>query len=108
MTPALKNVAAIPYVSTNPAISFPILFIWLVLTYLLARNYLAKTTNRADEGLRLGVLFAIVNFFLDLIVLVILLKAGWYYFASLTVSIGYLMLVIIPWLTGRSLQKALP
>jgi hypothetical protein len=27
MTPALKTVSAIPYVSSNPAISFPILFI---------------------------------------------------------------------------------
>ena len=108
MTPALKSVARIPYVSTNPSISFPIIFIWLVLTYLLARNYLAKTTNRADEGFRLGVVFSIVNLVLDLLVLVLLFKAGWNYFVSLTVWIAYLMLLIIPWLTGRSLQKALP
>ena len=37
MTPALKSVAAIPFVSRYPAISFPLLFAWPILTYLLAR-----------------------------------------------------------------------
>jgi len=39
MTPALKSVRAIPYVSSNQAISFPILILWLPLGYLLARSY---------------------------------------------------------------------
>jgi hypothetical protein len=48
----------------------------------------------------------VINFILDLLMLVVLLKAGFRYFASLTVWLGYLILLIIPWLTGRSLQKA--
>jgi hypothetical protein len=106
MTPALKSVSAIPYVSRNPAISFPLLLLWPVLTYLLAKNYLMGITGRAAEGLKLGIVFSEVNFLLDLIVLVFLLKAGVSYFVSLTVWIAYFMLLIIPWLTGNSLQKA--
>lgn len=108
MTPALKNVAPIPYISRNPAISFPILLMWLVVTYLLAKNYLGTVTSPAAEGLKLGLVFCEVNFLLDLIVLVFLLKTGAGYFASATVWLAYSMLLLIPWLTGRSLQKARP
>lgn len=54
MTPALKNVSAIPYVSRNPAISFPILIFWSVLVYLLARNFLKATHEKSSQGLKLG------------------------------------------------------
>ena len=108
MTPALKSVPAIPYVSSNPAISFPILLIWVIVTYLLARNYMAGIRNRAAEGLKLGIVFSVVNFVLDLLVLVILLKTGAGYFASATVWLAYFILLLIPWLTGLSLQKQLP
>ena len=105
MTPALKAVAAIRYVSSNPAISFPILFIWLIVTYLLAKSYLKAASDKAAEGLKLGIMFSIVNVLLDLFVLVLLLKAGFGYFVSLTVWLGYFMLFIIPWIAGRSLQR---
>ena len=105
MTPALKTVSAIPYVSSNPAISFPILFIWLVVTYLLARSYLTTTGDKAEAGLKLGVMFSVVNIVLDFLVLVLLLKAGFSYFISLTVWFGYVMLFMIPLITGRALQR---
>ena len=105
MTPALKTVAAIPYVSSNPAISFPILIIWLIVTYLLAKSYLKAAGDKGAEGLKLGIMFSVVNVLLDLFVLVLLLKGGFGYFVSLTVWLGYLMLFIIPWIAGRSLQK---
>ncbi|HYR77445.1 MAG TPA: hypothetical protein VEM96_16645 [Pyrinomonadaceae bacterium] len=105
MTPALKTVAAIPYVSSNPAISFPILIIWLIVTYLLAKSYLKAAGDKAAEGLRLGIMFSVVNLALDLLVLVLLLKAGFGYFVSLTVWLGYFMLFIIPWIAGRSLKR---
>lgn len=108
MTPSLKNTPAIPYVSNNPAISFPILLIWLPLTYILARNYLKSVARPGTEGLKLGLVFAEVNFILDLLSLVFLLSAGVGYFASATVWLAYFVLVLIPWLSGRSLQKALP
>ena len=106
MTPALKSVSPIPYVSRNPAISFPILAMWLIITYLLARSFFRSSEAPADDGLRLGLTFAVVNFILDLVVLVILLKTGVDYFASLSVWIAYAMLLVVPWLTGLSLQKA--
>ena len=106
MTPALKTVARIPYVSSNPAISFPILFISLIVTYLVAKSYLKAAVDQASEGLKLGIMFSFVNFALDLLVLVLLLKAGVGYFVSLTVWLGYFILFIIPLLVGRSQSKA--
>lgn len=104
MTPALKGVRAIPFVSRYPAISFPLLLAWPFVGYLLARIYLRRTTvDKAPEGLKLGLTFALVNFFLDLLVLVLLFKNGFSFFASLTVWLAYFLLLIVPWLTGRSL-----
>jgi hypothetical protein len=105
MTPALKAVSPIPYVSSNPAISFPILLIWLVVTYLLAKSYLKTADNKTDQGLKLGMMFWVVNIGLDLLVLVLLLKTGFSYFVSLTVWLGYVMLFMIPWIVGRSLRS---
>jgi hypothetical protein len=108
MTPALKATPAIPYVSSNPAISFPILLVWIPVTYLFTRVCLIRVPNPTARGIQVGVVFAVVNLTLDLVMLVTLLKAGRGYFASVTVWLGYFILLIIPWLTGRSLQKALP
>ncbi len=109
MTPALKNVSAVPYVSKNPAISFPVLIIWLIVAYLLAKSYLQAADDKVAEGLKLGIMFSVVNVVLDFLVLVLLLKAGFSYFISLTVWLGYLMLLMIPmlpWIVGRSLQRS--
>src|SRR5262249_16291438 len=108
MTPALKATPAVPYGSANPGIRFPILVVWIPITYLFARVCLWRVPKPAVEGVKVGILFAGTNFILDLVMLVWLLKARLGYFASLTVWLGYLILLIIPWLTGRSLQKALP
>ena len=105
MTPALKGISSIPYVSRYPAISFPVLILWLLVAYALSRNYLRAATDKPSEGLKLGLLFAVVNLFLDLLVLVILFKNGFDYFVSLTVWLAYLILFIVPWLVGRSLAK---
>jgi hypothetical protein len=107
MTPSLKATPAIPYISANPAISFPILLVWIPATYLLARLCLYRSPNPATGGLIAGIVFSVINLILDLLMLVWLLKAGPGYFVSLTVWLGYFILLIIPWLTGRSLQKAL-
>jgi len=104
MTPALKSLRPIPYVSSNPAISFPILILWLPLGYLLSRSYLKGASEKQGEGIRLGLVFSLINLLLDVVVLVLLLKAGFAYFVSLTVWLGYLLLFIIPWLTSRSMH----
>lgn len=106
MTPALRSTPPIPYVSSNPAISFPIILLWTVLTLLLARSYLRAAHDKEREGIRLGMMFVIVNFILDLVVLVFLLKTGFGYFVSASVWFAYASLVAIPWLTGRTLATS--
>ena len=108
MIPALKATQPIPFISSNPAISIPILLIWIPLIYFLARAYLSKINNPDREGFKLGLIFSATNFILDLVVLVLLLKAGTGYFAAVSIWLAYFLLIIIPWLTGRSRQKALP
>ena len=108
MTPALKATQPIPYISSNPAISVPILLLWIPLIYFLARAYLSKVNDPDREGFKLGLIFSATNFILDLVVLVLLLKAGASYFSAASIWFAYFLLIIIPWLTGRSLQKALP
>jgi len=108
MTPALNDVSSIPYVSRYPLISFPLLLLWPFLSYLLARSYLKRTSgDPAGEGLKLGLTFALVNFMLDLLVLVILFKNGFGFFAYLTIWLAYFILLIVPWLTGRSLASTI-
>ena len=108
MTPSLKSVPPIPFLYSNPVISFPIIAVWLPLTYLLARNFLKDSKNPEAEGPKLGIVFSEVNFVLDIIVIVILFRAGIAYFAAASIWLGYAMLFVIAWLTGRSLAKALP
>jgi hypothetical protein len=50
MTPALKAVAPIQYISSNPAISFPILIVWIFLTWAMAKNYLKSADDKPGEG----------------------------------------------------------
>ena len=106
MTPSLKSTPPIPYVSSNPAISFPIIVLWIPLTYLLTRQFLKNSKTPEPDGIKLGLAFSEVNFVLDVIILVILLKAGVNYFAVASIWLAYAMLFVIPWLTGRSLAKA--
>jgi hypothetical protein len=106
MTPALKDIPSIPYVSRYPAISFPILIISILVTYLLAKKYLQTVDDKTNEGCRLGITFGVVNFLLDLLVLVLLFGNGASYFASLTVWLVYIILLTVPWLVGRSLSRA--
>jgi hypothetical protein len=105
MTPALKSLPSIPYVSRYPAISFPILVIWPFVTYLLARNYLKTAPDKPNEGLKLGITFTVVNLLLDLLVLVILFGNDLSYFASLSILVANLMLVLVPWWVGKKVQS---
>lgn len=107
MTPSLKKIPPIPYFSANPAISLPIIVLWIPLTYLLARQFLKNSKTPDAHGVKLGLVFSEVNFVLDVIVLVVLLKAGIIYFAAASIWLAYAMLFVIPWLTGRSLAKAI-
>jgi hypothetical protein len=48
-----------------------------------------------------------LNIVLDLLVLVLLFQSGFSYFVSLSVWIAYALLVVVPWLSGRALQKTI-
>ena len=96
MTPPLKNVSPIPFVSSNPAISFPILIVWIPTAYFLTRLYLRGTERTRREALKFGGVLAGVNVVLDLLVLVLALGAGFGYFVSLTVWLGYALLFLVP------------
>ena len=104
MTPLLKAAAPIAFVSSNPWISFPILVAWLPICFLLAKRYLRSVHNPAGEGMKLGIVFSVSNFVLDLLVLVIAFNTGFQYFASLSVIAGYVLLFLVPWWASRSLS----
>ena len=104
MAPALKAVAEIPHISKNPAISLPILAVWIVVTALLSKSYLRATAQKAAEGLKLGFVLALVNILLDLLVIVLAFKAGWSFFSYASLWLAYNSLLVIPWLTGRQME----
>ena len=101
MTPALKELPAIPLVSRYPAISFPLLVAVPLLAFFLGRSCLRTAENKAAAGLPIGAVFAATNLLLDLLILVLVFRSGWDYFASLTVWLGYGLLLSVPWITGR-------
>ena len=100
MTPALQF-PAIPWVSSSPAISGPILLAWLPLTYLATRWYLGRVGGGAAEARMLGAVLAVTNLLLDAVVLVGALGAGVGYFESLSVWTAYALLALVPRLAVR-------
>ena len=106
MVPALKEIPSIPYVSRYPAISFPLLVAFAALAYLFAGLQLKVHEQRGAAGLRQGLTFFVVNIVLDTLVLVCAFHAGWQFFASLTVWLAYLILLIVPWLTGHAMESS--
>jgi hypothetical protein len=106
MTPSLKSAPPIRYISINPVISFPLLLLWAPLTFIFARRYLNGLEDKSIQGRNLGVVLSSVNFLLDLLVLVLLLRAGYGFFKSLTVWLAYSILLLVPWLTGIHLTAA--
>ncbi len=106
--PQLKDIPSIAYVSGYPAISFPLLIAYPFLASLYTRNYLKSVGNKVGEGLRLGIAMGLVNLILDVLVLVLVFKNGLSYFASLTVLLGYAIMVVIPARVGKTFQTETP
>ena len=104
MVPAVKNFPAIPVFSKYPFISFPILLIYILLAMVIARKYLQATTQKASEGLKLGITLVLMNFILDWSVLFHLFKA-YDYFNFASVWIAYLILFSVPWFVGKRMQN---
>jgi hypothetical protein len=100
MTP-LVNLAPIPYISGNPAISFPAIIILLVASFLLAKSYLKGAEDKPLEGFKLGVTMFLVGIILDLLVIVLLFGSGWEYFTYLSIWLGYFLVSAVPYFVGR-------
>jgi hypothetical protein len=101
-TPALKAVPAIPYVTANPFITVPILALWTILAWVLPRGSVAQAARPRVEGLRIGMMFLAVNVVLDLMLVVGLMKTGPGFYGYGGLWSAYALLVVVPWLTGRS------
>lgn len=99
----LREARGIPYLAYNWAVALPVFTLWVGLSYVLARSYLAFTGGGAAEGLRLGILFAVAAFLFDVIVVAGIVGQGWRHFAQPILWLSYALLVLIPWLVGRSL-----
>jgi hypothetical protein len=104
MVPQLKNVPSITHVSKYPLISFPLLIFYAIALYFLTKKYLKDTGDRAWEGLLLGASILFLNIILDAVVYVILFK-GQDYFSFLSIWMAYALFIVIPWLTGKNLER---
>ncbi len=104
MTPALMNLPSVPYISKYPAISAPLIVAYCIIGFLLTRDYLEGTIDKAAEGLKFGVVILLVNFILDVLIYFILFNSP-DYFAYFSIWFSYLIGIAVPWFTGRWLER---
>ena len=104
MTPMLKNLPEIQYISKYPAVSAPLISVYFIILFILTRKYVRDTDKKAAEGLKFGAVIFIVNFILDALVYFIMFQ-GADYFAYASIWFYYAMSVAVPWFTGRRLDR---
>jgi hypothetical protein len=100
--PAGREASPIPNISGNPFISGPILVIWPLITWILATRFARRTENPATEGIRIGLVFLVVNVLLDRVIVVGIMGAGPGFYSYAALWVAYSMLVVIPWIAGRA------
>ncbi len=100
---SLKDLAPIPFVSTNPAISFPLLVLMPLASFLLARAYLREAENKTLEGLKFGLTVSVVDIIMDFLAYALLFGGGLGFFASLTLWLSYVAMGVVPYLVGRAM-----
>lgn len=106
--PQLRALPEIPYVSANPAITAPIILLWLVLARWLARPHVTAAPLPTAEGLRVGAVFLAVNALLDGILVAGMMGNGLGFYSHLGVWVAYTLLILMPWMTGRAALPAAP
>jgi hypothetical protein len=104
MMPTLNGVPSIPYVSKDPAISVPLIVLYLILSYFMAKSYLDLAGDRPTEGLKFGVTAFLLNILLDILIYVVLFRSS-DYFAYVSIWLTYAILIGIPWIAGEYSQK---
>lgn len=91
----LAETAAIPFISSNPFISFPILIGWFFLGSFFTKLYLKKSPDDKNALLGLGIVFAGTNILLDVGFLGFAFD-NFGFFTYLSPWLAYLMLLLIP------------
>jgi hypothetical protein len=104
MMPTINCVPSIPYVSKYPTISAPLIVLYVILSYLMAKSYLDLTGDRPTEGLKFGVTAFLLSILLDILIYVVLFRSS-NYFAYISIWLTYAILIGIPWITGEYSQK---
>lgn len=104
--PVIRSARPLPYVAHNWAVALPIFATWVMLSHVLARDYLRRTGGGTAEGLRLGILFAISAILNDLIVIAWIIGVGWKHFEQPLLWVTYGLLMVIPWQAGRTRGQA--
>ena len=100
--PTLRSSRPIPHFAHNWAVAVPILFVWILLAYVLARRYFMLTGAREEDGLFLGLVFAASAFLFDLIVVAGIVGEGCRHFRQPVLWVAYALLLVIPWLVGHA------
>jgi hypothetical protein len=104
MTPALKSVPSIPFVSKYPAVSLVLIVVYIPLLFVFSKRYLSKTKDKAKEGFLFGVMLVGITALLDVLIYKFLFSGSDYY-SYVSIWIAYALFIIIPWLTGKRLEK---
>jgi len=95
MTPPLKSIPSVPFVSKFPAVSVPLLIVYVFLIYYLAKRYLAQADDRRIEAWKYGITLLLISVILDTLIIVLAFK-GHDYFSYLSIWIAYALLLFVP------------
>lgn len=102
MTPPLKSIRSVPFVSKFPAISLPLIIVYVFLIYFLSKRYLAEAVDKRAEAWKYGITLVVINAILDTLVIVIAFH-GYDYFSYLSIWIAYALLMFVPVVASRKL-----
>jgi hypothetical protein len=100
MTPPLKNIPSVPFVSKFPAISLPLLITYVFLIYFLSKRYLAAAVDKSAEAWKYGIGLVVISIVLDTLVIVVVFKSH-DYFSYLSIWIAYALLLFVPVVAAR-------
>jgi hypothetical protein len=105
MTPPLKNIPSVPFVSKFPAISIPLIVIYVFLIGFLSKRYLAGAVDKRAEAWKYGIALVVVSIILDTLVIVVAFK-GHDYFSYLSIWIAYALLLFVPVVVSRNARTS--
>jgi hypothetical protein len=98
-------VSALTFYVPPAAFTYAALLLVAVLTLIVAKHYfrMYKPANPICSGLALGMVFAVVTFVLDVLLMVYGFASyiGWSYFASASQMLGYVLTVVMPVLAAK-------